>query len=60
MLAGMNDHAEMYLKLFCAKSDTARQYVNKWLAIVAASQMVKGKPGERDLLMRWANVVEYE
>jgi aminoglycoside phosphotransferase (APT) family kinase protein len=60
MLAGMNDHAEMYLKLFCAKSDTARQYVNKWLAIVAASQLVKGNPEEREFLMRWANVVEYE
>ena len=52
--------ADMYLDLFCKKSDTARQYVQKWLPIVAASQLVKGKPEERELLLRWANVVEYE
>lgn len=52
--------ADKYLDLFCAKSDTAKQYVLKWLPIVAASQSVKGKPEERDLLQRWIDVVEYE
>lgn len=49
-----------YLNLFCRKSDTAKQYVQKWLPIVAASQSVKGRPEEKDLLMKWVNVVEYE
>ncbi len=49
-----------YLNLFCKKSDTARQYVQKWLPIVAASQSVKSKPEERDFLLKWADVVEYE
>ena len=35
--------AEKYIKLFCDKTDTARQYVQEWLPIVAASQSVKGK-----------------
>ena len=52
--------AESYLSLFCKKSDTARQYVEKWIPIVAASQIVKGKPEEREFLLRWANVVDYE
>ena len=52
--------AEAYLTLFCKKSDTARQYVEKWIPIVAASQLVKGKPEEREFLLRWANVVDYE
>ena len=52
--------AEAYLNLFCKKSDTARQYVEKWIPIVAASQIVKGKPEEREFLLRWANVVDYE
>ena len=52
--------AEKYLDLFCKKSDTARQYVQKWIPIVAASQIVKGKPEEREFLLRWANVVDYE
>lgn len=52
--------ADRYLKLFCDKSDTAKQYVLQWLPIVAASQSVKGKPEERDLLQKWIDVVEYE
>ncbi len=45
---------------FCQKSDTARQYVEKWIPIVAASQSVKGKPEEREFLKKWVDVVEYE
>ncbi|MDR2784620.1 MAG: phosphotransferase [Treponema sp.] len=59
-LAGQRDTAEKYLRLFCEKSDTARQYVEKWIPIVSASQLVKGRPEERELLLRWAGVVEYE
>ena len=58
-LAGNDDHAEKYMSLFCEKSGTDRRYVQKWLAIVATSQLVKGKPEERELLLNWANVVEY-
>ncbi len=59
-LAGEKETAEKYLKLFCKKSDTARQYVEKWLPIVAASQSVKGKPEERDLLLSWVDIADYE
>ena len=59
-LAGKTDLAEKYLNLFCKKSDTAKQYVQKWIPIVAASQSVKNKPEERDFLMRWVDVVDYE
>lgn len=59
-LSGDIKGAEMYLKLFCQKSDTARQYVEKWLSIVAASQLVKGKPEEREFLLHWANVTDFE
>jgi aminoglycoside phosphotransferase (APT) family kinase protein len=59
-LAGRIDAAEKYLDLFCKKSDTAKQYVQKWLSIAAASQLVKGKPEEKEFLLHWANVVEYE
>lgn len=59
-LAGDNKTAEKYLDLFCKKSDTAKQYVQKWIPIVAASQLVKGKPEERAFLTHWTDVVEYE
>lgn len=59
-LAGNIKAAEMYLTMFCKKSNTAKQYVQKWLPIVAASQTVKGKPEERAFLMHWVDVVDYE
>lgn len=52
--------ADKYLNLFCQKSDTAKQYVQQWMPIVAASQSVKGHEEERDLLLRWVDVVEYQ
>ncbi len=59
-LRGKEKEAEEYLNLFCKKSDTARQYVQKWIPIVAASQSVKGLPEEKEILLRWANVMDYE
>lgn len=59
-MAGDMEMAERYLDLFCQKSDTARQYVQKWLPIVAASQSVKGNADEREFLLRWVDVVDYE
>ena len=59
-LAGEKENAEKYLNLFCKKSDTAKQYVQKWLPIVAASQSVKGNEHEREFLLSWVDVVDYE
>ena len=56
----MPDIAEKYLNLFCEKTGTSKRYVQEWLPIVAASQSVKGKAEEREFLMHWVNVVEYE
>jgi len=60
LLAGKDDVAEKYLKLFCTKTDTAKQYVQKWIPIVAASQLSKGNEKEREFLMHLADVKEYE
>ncbi len=59
-LSGDINGAKEYLELFCKKSDTAMQYVQKWMPIVAASQSVKGNEKEREFLLSWANVVDYE
>ena len=59
-LEGDRDTAELYLNTFCKKSDTAKQYVQKWLPIVAASQSVKGHEEEQELLMSWVDVVDYQ
>lgn len=60
MLNGDEKLAKKYLKLFCAKSNTAMQYVQKWMPIVAASQSVKGNAHEREFLLSWIDVVDYE
>lgn len=59
-LAGDAASAERYLDLFCEKSGTARKYVQSWLPLVAAMQLAYGKEEEREFLLRWINVVEYE
>ena len=59
-LNGDIEGAKKYLDLFCEKSNTEKQYVQKWMPIVAASQSVKGNEKEREFLLSWANVVDYE
>ncbi len=59
-LSGDDALAEKYMKLYCKKSDTARQYVDKWLPILAAAQSVNEDSDKRDLLLRWADVVDYQ
>ena len=59
-LNGDIEGAKKYLDLFCEKSNTEKQYVQKWMPIVAASQSVKGNEKEREFLLSWVNVVDYE
>ena len=54
------ESADLYLKLFCKKSDTARQYVEQWLPIVAAAELGKDIRLEKDFLMKWIDVMDYE
>ncbi len=59
-LAGKPELAEKYLNLYCKKSDTAKQYVQKWIPIVAASRLTKAKKEEEQFLLNWIDVVDYE
>ncbi len=59
-LNGDIDGADKYLDMFCEKSGTAKQYVQKWMPIVAASQSVKSNEKEREFLLSWVDVVDYE
>lgn len=54
------DAADTYMKVFCKKSDTAMQYVQQWLPIVAAAQLTKDNELEKDFLMRWIDVIDYQ
>lgn len=59
-LNGEIEMAERYMQLFCKKHGYGRLDIQKWLPIVAASQLVKGKPEEREFLHYWADVADYE
>lgn len=53
-------YAQIYLDAFCAKSGTAKQYVQQWLPIVAAARLTKNIAEEQELLHLWIDVVQYE
>ena len=59
-LNGDIDGANEYLDLFCEKTNTKKQYVQKWMPIVAASQSVKGNEKEREFLHSWVRVFDCE
>lgn len=59
-LEGRKELAEKYLKMYCLETDTAKQYVQKWIPIVAASRLTKAKPEEDEFLRSWIDVVDYQ
>lgn len=56
---GSIEIAERYMDCFCKKTATDKKYVQNWLPIVAAAQLGKNKPEEKELLSRWADVVDF-
>ncbi len=50
--------AEKYYNDFCAKTNTDKSYVHKWLPIVAAANLTKKRPEEKDILEQWLNVAD--
>lgn len=59
-IAGKKELGDKYLKLFCKKSDTAIQYVQRWIPIVAASRLCKCGEEEKEFLHGWIDVVDYD
>ncbi|MCQ2799374.1 MAG: phosphotransferase [Bacilli bacterium] len=55
-----DDEAAYYLEKFSEKAGIEKKHLQKWMPIVAASQSVKGNPEEREMLLNWASVVDYE
>ncbi len=59
-IEGKSKLADKYLDVFCEKSGIAKSNVQRWIPIVAATQMTKGKEEEQEFLSRWIEVVDYE
>ena len=58
--ADKDDAKEDDSKSDSKKSDTAKQYVQQWLPIVAAAQLSKDNELEKDFLMKWIDVIDYQ
>lgn len=59
-LAGNITLADKYLDSYCRKSNVSKSEVQKWIPLAAASQLAEGKEEEREFLLYWINVVDYE
>ena len=58
-LSHRTEYAEKYLKLYCSKTGTDVRYVYEWLPIVAAAQLKFKRPEERELLLTWIDIADY-
>lgn len=59
-MQGKTELADKYLDLFSRKSTIERNNIQRWIPIVAATQMTKGKPEEQEFLSKWIDVLDYE
>lgn len=59
-MEGENKLAEKYLNLFSRESNIDMSYIQRWIPIVAATQMTKGKEEEQEFLKKWIDIVDYE
>ena len=59
-LNGKTKEAESYLELFTQKSGIEKRLIQKWIPIVASSQLSKGNEEEREFLMKWIDVIEFQ
>ena len=59
-IEGKSELAEKYINLFSEKTGITKSNIQRWIPIVAATQMSKGKEEEQEFLSKWINVVDYE
>lgn len=59
-MQGQNELAEKYLDLFSEKSGIAKSNVQRWIPIVAATQMSKEKEEEQEFLKKWIDVIDFQ
>lgn len=57
---GKNTLAEKYLKIFSKKSTIDISNIQRWIPIVAATQLTKGNLDEQEFLNKWIDIADYE
>lgn len=59
-IQGKTDVAEKYLDLFSEMSGISKGNIQRWIPIVAAAQMSKGRTEEQEFLHKWVDILDYE
>lgn len=59
-MEGKAELAEKYLNLFAKKSTIEKANIQRWIPIVAATQLTKGNKEEQEFLSKWIDVADYE
>ena len=59
-MQGKTELAEKYLNLFASESGIAKGNIQRWIPIVAATQMSKEKEEEQEFLSKWIDIFDYE
>ena len=59
-MQGKTELAEKYLDLFASESNIPKGNIQRWIPIVAATQMSKEKEEEQEFLSKWIDIFDYE
>lgn len=59
-MRGADEFAENYLNAYCKAQGCTKEYVQNWLSIVAAAELSRGRAVEKDFLLQWVDVVDFE
>lgn len=59
-MEGKSELANKYLNRFSEKSGIEKELIQRWIPIVAATQLTKGIPEEQEFLSSWINVFDFQ
>lgn len=59
-LEGKKEVANRYLDLFSAKTEIEKQYIQRWIPIVAAAHLSKAREEEKQFLMNWIDIIDFQ
>lgn len=59
-LNGKKEVADRYLDLFSEKTEIEKQYIQRWVPIVAAAHLSKANEEEKQFLMNWIDIIDFQ